>query len=157
MKASALMLSTVNLVDNVSKVAAITTRDLNSMFHGEGSNAEIGLQDDAHKAMVNFLVTQALNAKYKKAFDKAKNDLDTAAIALGVPYEGVAGSNLRIFESNEFTFRKKRNQDGATTLLTDFVIALARIGVEKSVIDAAMKTATKPKRGNVYYEVIGTE
>jgi len=52
---------------------------------------------------------------------------------------------------------QRQNLDGETTLVVDLVTALARAGVEKDVVDKALKEATKVKRGNVYYQVIVVE
>jgi len=64
---------------------------------------------------------------------------------------------MALGESNVFQFSKKQNLDGETTLVVDLITALARAGVEKDVVDKALKEATKVKRGNVYYQVTVVE
>ncbi|MAG26346.1 hypothetical protein CMI47_12420 [Candidatus Pacearchaeota archaeon] len=107
----------------------------------------------AHTAMTEYVLVSALHSKYKKAFDKAKKTLDSASEGLGLDAEGLAGATVTIHENEVFRFTKKRNQDGTSTLVVDLCTELARLGVEKSLVDKAMKKATKPKRGNTYYEV----
>ena len=75
---------------------------------------------------------------------------------MGIDPSPKPGQLVELYSDNLFVFDKKQNQDGTTTLVTDLVTQLARLGVEKDVVDKALKQATKPKRGNVYYQ-IGTK
>jgi hypothetical protein len=52
-----------------------------------------------------------------------------------------------------FRFSKKQNKNGEMLDVTAFQTALARAGVEKSVVDDAIKEATKVKKGSTFYLV----
>lgn len=116
-------------------------------------NEQATLEANMHNYMINYIVYSSLNSKYKKLYDTSKRALDTGTEDLGTDPTGKAGVVLNLHASNVFEFTKRQNKDGETTLVTDLVTALARAGVEKDVVDKAIKDATKPKKGNTYYDV----
>jgi hypothetical protein len=147
----------IELLDMQDKVVAPVeyVRDaFEKLFTTQSKENElVEKQFTAHAAMTDYILVSALHSKYKKLFDKAKKALDKSAEGLGLDAEGLAGTTVTIHENDVFRFVKKRNQDGTSTLVVDLTTELARLGVEKSVVDKALKKATKPKRGNTYYEV----
>ena len=116
-------------------------------------NEQATAEANMHNYMVNYLIYSAINSKFKKLYDTSKKALDVGVEDLGTSAEGKPATVLNLHENNIFTFTKRQNKDGETTLVTDLVTALARAGVEKAVVDKAIKDATKPKKGNTYYDV----
>ena len=125
----------------------------NKFLHDASTNEEAVLQFDANFAMINYLVDSRESSYWKKASDKSKKSLDAAMEKLGIDPSGMPGDTVELFASNMLQFSKRQNEDGTSTLVVDLVTELSRLGVKKSIIDAALKKASKPKRGNVYYEV----
>ena len=154
MKASELAMTMASMQAEIDKAIsqAKTTLELN--FEGlSQNNEEVEKEHNLHYKAVDYLIYSSLGSRYKKLVDQSKKDLDEA-----VPNpDGVAGQTVTLGNTNLFHFAKKQNNDGSSTLVTDLVTELARLGVEKSVVDKALKKATKPKRGNVYYQVTVAE
>lgn len=146
---------TIELLTNIEKlvddhVMAITT----DFVAPEGmSNQQADQAHVLHNRMAKFTVTSVLNAMYKKNYDRAKKELDSLLKEMDIDPSGTPGQLKELYRDSLFTFDKKQNEDGTTTLVVDLVTQLARLGVEKSVVDEAVKAATKPRRGNVYYQV----
>ena len=138
-------------IDNIIHSTAVSL--YNTFQTNSKDNEQADKEATMHNMMVNYLVYSSVNSKYKKYFDLGKVALDTGVEALGTDPSGKAGSTLNLHENNVFTFTKKQNKNSEQTTVVDLCNALARSGVEKAVVDAAMKQATKEKRGNVYYEV----
>ena len=144
----------LELEDTINDAVCDLAFSLNSLFQSTNkSNEDTEKEMHMHSAMVNHLICSRLSSKWKKEYEKSKKHLDTKVLALGTDPSGIPEATVNLFESNVFRFSKRQNVTGTTTLVTDLVTALARAGVEKDVIDSALKTATKPKRGNVYYKV----
>ena len=117
------------------------------------SNAVANKEAHVHNLMADYLITSQLHSRFKKAYDYTKKHLDKGLIALYKGCEGIPGTTTTLHSDNIYHFDKRQNVDGECTLVVDLVTALSRSGVEKDIIDAALKQATKPKRGNVYYEI----
>lgn len=137
----------------IADVCKLTT-ELNSIFSASSTNNEKACHEsNMHSAMVSYIIASRISSKWKKEYDNSKRALDSRLADAGYDPSGVPGSTNTLFKTNAFSFSKRQNVNGTTTLVTDLVNALARLGVEKDIIDEALKKATKPKRGNVYYEV----
>lgn len=142
------------MLTSITKLVSETLDTLNKDFEGESSNNErVNIEADLYNTMNQYMVYTVLNSFHKKMFDKTKKDLDYQSGNLGLDADGVPDHTHTIASIGDLTFSKKQNKNGTTTLVTDLVIALARVGVEKSIVDDAIKQATKVKRGNVYYQV----
>ena len=126
----------------------VSTAEDNELVHKEA---------EMHETMCSFIIASYMNSRWKKEFEAVKKRLDINVGELGKDPTGVAGQTVNLHESNIFKFTKRQNKDGEQMSVTDLLNALARAGVEKAVIDAATKMATKPKRGNVYYDVTTVE
>jgi hypothetical protein len=120
------------------------------------SNSETDNAHVMHKRMAAYEIMTTINSAIKKSADQAKKDLDTQLEEMSIDPASKPGQLVEMYSDYLFVFDKKQNQDGTTALVTDLVTQLARLGVEKDVVDKALKNATKPKRGNVYYQ-IGTK
>ena len=154
MKQSELAMTLSTMQEEIDNIIHSTAVSLNNTFSSlTADNEKADLEANIHNSMVNYLIYSSINSKYKKYFDLGKTAMDTGVEALGNDPSGKAGITLNLHENNVFTFTKRQNKDGETTLVTDLVTALARAGVEKAVVDTALKQATKPKRGNTYYDV----
>lgn len=154
MRAAELALTLSNMHIEIDKVIRSTASNLYNTFQTDNKdNEQADKEATMHNMMVNYLVYSSINSKYKKYFDLGKVALDTSVEALGNDPSGIAGTTLNLHENNVFTFTKRQNKNSEQTTVVDLCNALARSGVEKAVVDAAMKQATKEKRGNVYYEV----
>jgi len=128
--------------------------DMTSKFSSDAtSNAIADKEAHIHDLMADYLITSQLHSRFKKAYDYTKKHLDKGLIALYKGCEGIPGTTTTLHSDNIYHFDKRQNVDGECTLVVDLVTALSRSGVEKDIIDAALKQATKPKRGNVYYEI----
>ena len=139
---------------DITKLVQATIDAMDSDFTTETTdNAKAGDQADLYNAMNQYIVYTMLNSTYKKAFDSTKKNLDHFSEVLGLDIEGSPEITKTIAEVNGITFKKKQNKDGTSTLVTDLLNALNRLGVEKSVLDDAVNKATKPKRGNTYYQI----
>ena len=123
----------------------------------ESDNERVHKEAEMHETMCNFIIASHMNSRWKKEFESVKKRLDASVGELGKDPAGIAGQTVNLHESNIFKFTKRQNKDSEQMSVTDLLNALARAGVEKAVIDAATKMATKPKRGNVYYDVITVE
>ena len=72
---------------------------------------------------------------------------------MGVDPEPVPGTTKELYHANGIKFSKKQNKNGTQINVTDLLTQLARLGVEKAVVDKAVENATKEKRGNIYYVI----
>jgi hypothetical protein len=125
--------------------------DLMEDFNGEGSNEDINDAFDMMQRLVRHDILASQHSYIKKEFDESKKGLDQAVAGLGLDPNGVAGSTKTIYHQDGIKFSKRQNKDGTTTLLTDVLNQLARLGVDKETVDTAMRNAEKPKKGNTYY------
>ena len=158
MKQKELASKLLDLDDAVIAAASQLTMELNARFVGTSTNnEEVSHESNMHGAMVNHIVASRISSKWKKEYGNSKRTLDSCLVSANGNPAGTPGSTNTLFQTNAFQFSKRQNVDGTITLVTDLTNALARLGVEKKIIDDALKMATKPKRGNVYYEVTTTE
>ena len=142
----------INVSSNLTKQKLIEPLDISNP-----SNTIAVQHADEHNAMCNYIVCSYIAAKYKKLADVGKKELDYTVEKGGGIAEGIASTTQLKIQNNVLTFEKKQNKDGTTTLLTDVLNNLARAGVDKTVVDKAVKDAAKPKRGNTYYVVRATD
>ena len=152
---------TITVIDAIANVSSTITFAIEKIVEAfvppEGlSNSETDNAHIMHKRMAAYEVISTVHSAIKKSADQAKKDLDIQLNEMGIDPSPKPGQLVELYSDNLFVFDKKQNQDGTTTLVTDLVTQLARLGVEKDVVDKALKQATKPKRGNVYYQ-IGTK
>jgi hypothetical protein len=148
----------LKLNDKISELTYTFRTELDDLFVASSKNNEIAEQEyEMHGFMVDYLLSSAFASQWKKAVDSAKKSMDMQVEDLGNDPSGIPERTINLHENNVFKFTKRQNKDGTTTLVTDLINALARAGVEKAVVDKAMKIATKTKRGNQYYEVTPVE
>lgn len=121
----------------------------------DGSNEEISNHLDIYKEMINLKLNQTISSSYKKLYEVSKNKLNSMLERAGVDIESEEGIDKVIFKTNGLVFSKKENKTTNSCSVTDLKIELAKAGVDKSVIDAAEKAASKPRRGNTYYSIAG--
>jgi len=120
---------------------------------GNTNNESVSKEASAHEAMFEYMIAARIAAYWVKNHGNAKKRLDHCMTILNIDGDGQSGKTLNLHESNVFAFIKRQNKDGQQMSSTDLLNALARLGVEKSVVDEAVKIATKPRKGNTYYEV----
>ena len=154
MKNTDLVLTTLSCVDTLKNNIEELTETLAKDFQPRGlSNSETHEAYSMHRHMIHHHLISTVNAHAKKEFDKSKNILDDMLSRMGITPDGHPGMTVEKYNDGILTFHKKQNKEGTTTLVVNLLTELARLGVEKSVVDEAMKRATKSKRGNVYYEI----
>jgi hypothetical protein len=142
------------LAKSMKEVQDKALQELNEDFKASTSDNERASQQfDMHDAMAHFMIVSGLHSTYKKAYDAAKEKLDSSAEALGITTDVENGDAKMLFQNELFSFTKRRNKGGDSTPIKDFIIELTKLGVEKDTIQKAFGTATKPKKGSVYYEV----
>jgi hypothetical protein len=154
MKPHELEVDLLNMESFIHDAVNDLTTDLSRKFVGTSEdNEKADKECNAHDAMIDYIISSRENSYWKKRLEKSKKSLDECVVALGTNSSGVPEDTVELHSSNLFTFSKRRNKDGTSTLVVDLVTALSRLGVEKSIINAAIDMAAKPKRGNIYYYV----
>ena len=154
MKHTDIVSMTAVLAKDIKEAQTDALNKLNGSFTpSTQDNDKANKQFDMHTAMGQFMLVSGLNSTYKKAYDKAKEELDESANALGLSTNMKDGEGRTVFQNSMFSFVKKRNKGGDTTSIKDFMIELNKLGVEKDTIEKAFGNATKPKKGSVYYSV----
>ena len=154
MKHTDIVSMTAVLAKDIKEAQTDALNKLNGSFTPSTQDNDIAnKQFIMHTAMGQFMLVSGLNSTYKKAYDKAKEELDESANALGLGTDMKDGEDRTVFQNNMFSFVKKRNKGGETTSIKDFIIELNKMGVEKDTIEKAFENATKPKKGSVYYSV----
>lgn len=157
MKNTDLFLAVSGSVDSLQTDTTNTARDLARDFQpqnpNELTNSEADELHSMHYYMIRHAMLAAQHSFVKKEFEQSKNILDDMVGRLGGSPLGTPGTTQELHDDGTLAFSKKQNKDGTSTLVVDLLTELARLGVEKAVIDKAMANATKPKRGNVYYEI----
>jgi len=146
-------IAVIDIVHEMNDSRIDTVERLSKQFTGDASNSATNDLFNIYANMLDHLVLSALHTQIKKEFNESKKQLDSSLAAAGMDNKAVEGQNTVLFKHSHMEFRKKQNQAGTNTLLTDFITALNRLGVDKSVIDSAISMATKPKKGNTYYIV----
>ena len=154
MKHTDIVSMTAVLAKDIKEAQTVALGKLNGSFTpSTQDNDKANKQFDMHTAMGQFMLVSGLNSTYKKSYDKAKEELDESANALGLSTDMKDGESRTVFQNNMFSFIKNRNKGGETTSIKDFIIELNKMGVEKDTIEKAFENATKPKKGSVYYSV----
>jgi hypothetical protein len=155
MRASELAMQISAMHNDIETTVDRVLNNLCNLFEASPGtdNKDADIQANLHAAMVDYVVSSSLSSKFSKHISQDKDDLDACIEMLGHSSEGIPGQSVLLGKSNLFQFGKKQNQDGTSTPLNAFVTELARAGVEKSVVDKALKAATVPKKGNTYYNV----
>ena len=108
---------------------------------------------DMHTAMARFHIVSQINSRFQKWYASSKDSLDKAARSLGLYPEVINGEAKAMYQNDYFNFSKKRNAEGQSTAIKDFVTELNKLGVDPDTINKALTNATKPKKGSVYYTV----
>ena len=154
MKHTDIVSMTAVLAKDIKEAQTVALGKLNGSFTpSTQDNDKANKQFTMHPAMGQVVLVSGLNSTYKQAYDKAKEELDESANALGLGTDMKDGEDRTVFQNNMFSFVKKRNKGGETTSIKDFIIELNKMGVEKDTIEKAFENATKPKKGSVYYSV----
>ena len=146
-------IAVIDIVHEMNDSRIDTVERLSKQFTGDASNSTTNDLFTIYTSMLDHLVLSALHTQIKKEFNESKKQLDSSLAAAGIDNKAVAGEDTTLFKHSHIEFRKKQNKNGTTTLLSDFVTALNRSGVDKDVIALAMSMDTKPKKGNTYYIV----
>lgn len=158
MKTSELATTMLDMTNNIEDSITNAKKLLDGEFVATSTNNEQSSNEAFMQTlMTDYLIYSGLASKYKKLVDTTKKALDSTVEELGTPSNGAPGTTVNLHESNTFRFSKRQNADGNSTLVTDLLTALARVGVDKTLVDEAVRNATKKKRGNVYYEVTVVE
>lgn len=145
---------TIVVTDSINDLREGTKQYVSSLmdsFDGKGSNKDVEDAFDMMQRLVRHDILASQHSYIKKEFDESKKGLDTAIAGLGLDPNGVAGTTKTIYHQDGIKFAKRQNKDGTTTLLTDVLNQLARLGVDKETVDTAIRNAEKPKKGNTYY------
>ncbi len=117
------------------------------------SNEVASKQYDISKAMAEFIVAASLNTHCKKKYDNAKERLDFCAASLGKDIEVDDGDTATIYGDTQFSFSKRRNTTTPSINTKKLLIELNKLGVDPSLIEKAVNSASETKRGSVYYMV----
>ena len=150
MKPSELAMTMANMKGDIVDRIYETVELLHSKFESNTQDNEESANLEAlHSHMVDYLIFSDLNSMIKKKVELAKTGLDTS---VDMP-DGTPGQTVVLGSTNLFEFKKKQNNNSDMVHVTSLKTALARLGVDKATIDAAVKDATKPKKGNTYYIV----
>lgn len=132
-----------NLILNETKDFVPTTSD------NKASYAE----QEMYKIMFRHEILSKQKSYINKRFEGSKKALDRSLELMEFHTEPLSGNTIELYSTNGIKFSKKCNNPTTTISSTDLLIQLARLGVVKSVIDEAVKLATKEKRGNTYYMI----
>tara|TARA_R100001594_G_scaffold149616_2_gene207974 strand:- start:356 stop:832 length:477 start_codon:yes stop_codon:yes gene_type:complete len=115
------------------------------------NNEEADQAFDIFYRLARHEVLSAQSSYIKKEFDESKKGLDDALDKMGINPEPIPGTTQELYHANGIKFSKRQNKNSTQVNTTDLLTQLARLGVEKAVVDKAVENATKEKRGNVYY------
>jgi hypothetical protein len=158
MRSSELIVQLSAMHNEIDIIIQGVTENLESLWEPiQGSNFESEASAQMHNAMCEYIIISSINSKFSKIINDLKSHLDSCVEMLNQSSEGSPGQTVLLAASNAFQFHKRQNRDGVSTLVNDLITELARAGVEKSVVDKALKAATMPKKGNTYYNVTPVE
>ena len=118
------------------------------------SNVTIDERAKRNHTVAKLVLAQALHPVAKMWLDEAKANVDREVDARDLL---IPGGEMILHEDNVFTFTKRMNKNPTTCSTRDLCIELARLGVEKAIVDKAFANAEKVRKGNVYYEVKANE
>jgi hypothetical protein len=116
-------------------------------------NERTELEANMHEAMAQQKIAAKLATRFKSAHDASKKDLDTICDRLGVSPDPVPGTTTNLYEDKLYIFSKRQNVDSSVCSAKDLITELNKLGVDPTLITEAQKKATKPKKGNTYYNV----
>ena len=139
-----------NLSNVIRECHAALTSDFSSTTK---DNERAELEANMHEAMAQQQIAARLTTRFKKAHDISKKDLDVICQRLGTSPESLPGTTVNLYEDKLFVFSKRQNADSASCSSKDLITELNKLGVDPTLIEKAQKKATKPKRGNVYYNI----
>ncbi len=143
-----------NVVHDIDTTFTNAHKDLTAMFTSTNrGNEGVSHEASAHEAMLEYVLHKLISGIYGKKTDEAKKRLDLCASGMDIDPDGVEGQTTLIYESNVFSFTKRRNKNTKVVATKDLITHLSRLGVEKSVMDKAIGLAEKDKHGNTYYDV----
>ena len=154
MKHSEAIMLASDLAMNMTTLQDTAISKFNDEFSSTTTdNEQTARQSDMHNAMSQFVIVSSLHSTYKRQYDEVKDKLDSSAAALGLDPQIDDGDSRMLFQNHLFSFTKRRNKESHNTAIKDFMIELNKLGVEKDTIQKAFDSATKPKKGSVYYDV----
>ena len=144
-----------NAVRNIkdSNSSIIDTAASGTKLEPTTNNEEASTAFDMFHRLMRHEVLAAQHSYIKKEFDESKKGLDETLTKMGVDTEPVPGTTQVLYQANGIQFAKRQNKNTTQINTTDLLTQLARLGVEKAVVDKAVENATKEKRGNVYYVI----
>jgi hypothetical protein len=140
MKQADLAIITTEMMDSVATAVDNAQHTLTSQFQAKPNTNEMAA-DEATKnqTMARLVLVQALAPVCKAWLDEAKTNVNLEC----------GNGN----EDNILVYSKRQNKDTTTVKAVDLVIELAKLGVEKAVVDKAYTNALSTRKGNTYYEV----
>jgi len=154
MRPSELAMQLSAMHNQIEIETSATYKNLDDTFQTDTKDNETTAQvSDLHSAMCDYIIVSSLATKYSKMLLASKKTLDRSVESMNGSSEGIPGQSVLLGKSNEFQFHKKQNHDGTSTLVVDLITELARAGVDQDIVNKAMKAATKPRKGNTYYNV----
>lgn len=139
-----------NLSNTIRDCHVALTSDFSSTTK---DNERAELEANMHEAMAQQQIAARLTTRFKKAHDISKKDLDLICERLGTSSESVPGTTTNLYEDKLYIFNKRQNVDSASCSSKDLITELNKLGVDPTLIEKAQKKATKPKKGNVYYNI----
>ncbi len=149
------VLTALSDLDNaVNTAVANAVQELTSGFQGTTENNERTQAEHVmNMAMATQKIASKLTTRFKKDHDLSKKALDLACENLGNSAVPVPGTTMDLYSDNMFVFSKRMNEDSSVCSAKDLIIELNKLGVDPDQIAKAKEAATKPKKGNVYYNV----
>ncbi len=153
MKTTELMNEFSSIVKEIeSRVANLTVKYW-EQSNFTGSNEEVIRQADQAANMLMLHAGQTIRKRGDAWIDEAKAALDVNLAEAGKPYDVEPGTLQKLDEAGVLQYWKRRNQYGTSTTVKDFKTELRKLGVGLDTLNKAEVAATKPRRGNTYYEV----
>ena len=138
-----------NLKDGNSNI--IDTATASITLEPTTSNEEADASFDIFHRLIRHETISAQHSYIKKEFEQSKKGLDEALTKMGIDSEPTPGTTKELYHANNIKLSKRQNNNSTQINTTDLLTQLARLGVEKAVVDKAVENSTKEKRGNIYY------
>ena len=136
---------TSSLVDELNYAMNKATDDI--MVKGTNANVETA------RCIVDLAMSQAIASNVKKRVDNAKKQLNETFTSEVVG----AGQQKVLFDHHGLCYSKKRNKDTLSIDVNMLCNELAKAGVDAYIVEQCKKAATKPRKGNTYYQVMANE
>jgi hypothetical protein len=121
------------------------------------SNMVTDIKATIHEEMAKYIKMNTLAAWSGKEASKAKDKIHESLEILEMSTDPVEGTEVTIYEDQDFLIRKKQNRHGISISSTDLEIELTRLGVEKDILDKAKDAASKERKGAVYFTITGSD